>query len=169
MIVPIQSLMGLSDAPGEMIDRSASVPAALIRAKAIEPGTLLWRLLTDRRGKLLDATYVGHHAPDKLGQAIRFRDGTSVSPTAMVPAHRADLDHTIAYGSPPGGGPTTASNLGPLHRRAHNLKTAGFMNLQQSERGVFEWTTSTGHQSRHTADPLPTVEWAHSPPEASAA
>ena len=156
VIVPIQSLMGLSDAPGELADRSASVPADLIRAKAVEPGTLFWRLLTDKRGNLLDASKLGRFAAGNLGQAIRFRDGTSAFPTSVVPAGRCDIDHTEAFPAP-----TTAANLGPLHRRAHNLKTAGLLSMRQPEPGVFQWTTRTGHRYTHTADPLPVTEWQH--------
>lgn len=154
VIVPIQSLMGLSDAPGELADRSASVPASLIRAKAIEPGTLFWRLLSDEAGNLLDATSIGRYATGKLGQAIRFRDGSSAFPTSTVPANRCDIDHTEAWPAP-----TTASNLGPLHRRAHNLKTAGLLSMRQPEPGDFEWITRTGHRYTHTSDPLPTAIW----------
>lgn len=155
VIVPIQSLMGLSEMPGELADRSASVPASLIRSKAIEPGTLFWRLLTDEVGNLLDATSMGRFAPEKLGQAIRFRDGTSAFPTSTVPADRCDIDHSTAWPAP-----TTASNLGPLHRRAHNLKTAGLLSMRQPEPGVFEWTTRTGHHFTRSPDPLPSAGWA---------
>lgn len=154
VIVPVQSLMGLSDAPGELADRSASVPADLIRAKAVEPGTLFWRLLTDEHGNLLDASKLGRFAAGNLGQAIRFRDGTSAFPTSVVPADRCDIDHTEAFPAP-----TTAANLGPLHRRAHNLKTAGLLSMRQPEPGVFQWSTRTGHRYTHTADPLPVAEW----------
>ena len=157
VIVPVQSLMGLSDAPGELADRSASVPADLIRAKAVEPGTLFWRLLTDERGNLLDASKLGRFAAGNLGQAIRFRDGTSAFPTSVVPADRCDIDHTEAFPAP-----TTAANLGPLHRRAHNLKTAGLLSMRQPEPGVFQWSTRTGHRYTHTADPLPVTEWQRS-------
>lgn len=162
VIVPVQSLMGLSDAPGELADRSASVPAELIRTKAIEPGTLFWRLLTDERGNLLDVAKLGRFAPDNLGQAIRFRDGSSAFPTSTVPAERCDLDHTVAHPAP-----TTAANLGPLHRRVHNLKTAGLLSVRQPEPGVFEWTTRTGHKYMNRADPLPVTQWDESafPPE----
>ena len=149
--------MGLSDAPGELADRSASVPADLIRAKAVEPGTLFWRLLTDERGNLLDASKLGRFAAGNLGQAIRFRDGTSAFPTSVVPADRCDIDHTEAFPAP-----TTAANLGPLHRRAHNLKTAGLLSMRQPEPGVFQWSTRTGHRYTHTADPLPVTEWQRS-------
>lgn len=154
VVVPIQSLMGLSDAPGETIDRSASVPASYIRSLALREETLFWRLLTDQQGKLLDVTRIGRYATGNLGMALRFRDGTSVFPTSIVPANDCDYDHTEAYPAP-----TTASNLGALHRRAHRLKTEGLLSVRQTEPGVFEWTTNTGRTYLRQPEPLPTAVW----------
>ena len=158
VVVPIQSLMGLSDAPGELIDRSASVPASYIRSLALRTETLFWRLLTDHQGNLLDVTRVGRFATGDLAMALRFRDGTSVFPTSSVPANDCDYDHTEAYPAP-----TTATNLGALHRRAHRLKTEGLLSVRQTGSGVFEWDTSTGHRYTRTPDPLPTDEWNREP------
>ncbi len=158
VIVPIQSLIGLSDAPGETIDRSASVPASYIRNLAARKGTLFWRLLTDERGDLLDVARMGRYATGDLAMAIRFRDGTSVFPTSIVPADDSDNDHTDPYPEP-----TTAANIGALHRRAHRLKTAGVLKLRQPEPGTFEWDTSTGHTYIHKPDPFPIADWAHDP------
>lgn len=158
VIVPIQSLIGLSDAPGETIDRSASVPASYIRSLALREGTLFWRLLTDERGNLLDVTRMGRYATGDLGMALRFRDGTSVFPTSIVPADDCDNDHTEAYPAP-----TTAANLGALHRRAHRLKTEGLLSVRQPEPGVFEWTTSTGHRYARRPEQLPTTTWNEDP------
>jgi hypothetical protein len=151
--VPVTSLMGLSDTPGELADRSASVPAALVREKAVEPGTVFLRLLTDPHGHLLDATHLGRFAPEKVRTALWFRDGTTSFPTSDVPASRSDVDHTEAWPAP-----THGSNLGPVHRRAHRLKTAGLYSLRR--RGhAWEWTTRTGHVYRRDPDPLPVEEW----------
>lgn len=86
--------------------------------------------------------------------AIRFRDGTSVFPTSTVPASDCDTDHTMAYPAA-----TTAANLGALHRRAHRLKTAGTLSVTQTEPGIFDWTTSTGHHYQRSPDPLPAQLW----------
>ena len=158
VVVPIQSLLGLSDAPGETIDRSASVPASYIRSLALREGTLFWRLLTDQQGNLLDVTRIGRFATGNLAMALRFRDGTSVFPTSIVPANDCDYDHTEAYPAP-----TTATNLGALHRRAHRLKTEGLLTVRQPDPGVFDWTTSTGHRYTRTPDPLPTTSWDDAP------
>ena len=158
VVVPIQSLMGLSDAPGETIDRSASVPASYIRSLAVREGTLFWRLLTDQQGNLLDVTRIGRFATGNLAMALRFRDGTSVFPSSIVPANDCDYDHTEAYPAP-----TTATNLGALHRRAHRLKTEGLLSVRQTEPGVFEWTTSTGHHYTRRSELLPTTGWDREP------
>ena len=158
VVVPIQSLLGLSDAPGETIDRSASVPASYLRSLALRTDTLFWRLLTDEGGNLLDVTRIGRFATGDLGMALRFRDGTSVFPTSIVPANDCDYDHTEAYPAP-----TTATNLGALHRRAHRLKTEGLLSVRQTEPGTFEWDTSTGHTYTRTPEPLPTTGWDHEP------
>ncbi|KQP25539.1 HNH endonuclease signature motif containing protein [Aeromicrobium sp. Leaf272] len=151
--VPVTSLMGLSDAPGELADHSASVPAALVREKAVEPGTVFYRLLTDDHGHLLDATHLGRFAPEKIRTALWFRDGTTSFPTSDVPASRSDIDHTDAWPAP-----TRGTNLGPIHRRAHRLKTAGLYRLRRRGRS-WEWTTRTGHVYRHDPDPLPVEQW----------
>lgn len=162
VIVPIQSLVGMSDLPGEFADRSDSIPADMVRSLAARPGTLFWRLLTDERGQLLDATELGRFASAKLGFAVRLRDGTSVFPTSSVPAHRCDVDHTIAHCAHhqcTTHGPTTGANLGALDRRAHQQKTDGNLRLRQTGPGSFEWTTRTGHRYTYQADPLPAAEW----------
>lgn len=162
VIVPIQSLVGLSDQPGEFADRSGSVPAELIRDEAVKPSTLFWRLLTDERGTLLDASQLGRFPSDRLGFAVRLRDGTSVFPTSSVPAFRCDADHTVAHCEHPRcveHGPTRADNLGPLDRGIHRLKTDGGLGLRQCEPGSFEWSTRTGRRYPYRADPLPVAEW----------
>ena len=164
IVVPIQTLVGESELPGETLDRSMSVPADIVRERAVQPGTLFWRLLTDERGNLLDATQLGRFPSDKLGFAVKVRDGVSAFPTSSVPAGRCDLDHSIAHCGhrrcdDPAHGPTTASNLGPLDRRVHNVKTAGALSLRQPQPGVFEWTTRTGHTYTKQSEPLPVAEW----------
>lgn len=49
VVVPIDTLAGLSDAPSEFLNRSASIPAAFVRELAAAPGTPFYRLLTTVR------------------------------------------------------------------------------------------------------------------------
>ena len=152
--VPLSSLMGFSDAPGELTDRSATVPAHVVRAAMADPHSLLYRLVTDDVGNLLTVSWLGRFAPERLNQVLEFRDGTSVFPTSSVPARLCDTDH-----SEPWPAETSAANTGPLNRRAHNLKTEGHLRVRQPAPGVFEWTTGTGHTYTSTPEPLPVAGW----------
>jgi hypothetical protein len=154
--VPLSSLMGFSDVPGELTDRSASIPAHVVRQAMKDPTSLLYRLVTDDVGDLLTITWLGRFAPARLSQVLEFRDGTSVFPTSMVPARMCDTDH-----SDPWPADTSAANTGPLNRRVHNLKTEGHLRLRQPSPGVFEWTTRTGHTYTRHPEPLPIADWDH--------
>jgi len=109
VVVSMQSLFGYSNAPGQLADRSALVPADRIRDLAAQPGTLFYRLLTDELGNLLDVTEMGRFPSRKLGAAVRFRGGVCDNPACTVPAARCDLDHMV----PVPDGPTTATKPGP--------------------------------------------------------
>ncbi|KAA1373579.1 DUF222 domain-containing protein [Aeromicrobium fastidiosum] len=154
--VPLSSLMGFSDVPGELTDRSATIPAHIVRAAMADEHSLLYRLVTDDVGNLMTVTWLGRFAPTRLAQVLEFRDGTSVFPTSTVPARACDTDH-----SDPWPAETSAANTGPLNRRAHNLKTEGHLRLRQPAPGVFAWTTSTGHTYTRTPEPLPIADWEH--------
>lgn len=149
VIVPMSSLCGDTDLPGQLTDRSACLPAEQVRDLAAQPGTLFYRLLTDEQGHLLDVTRMGRFATGQLGFAVRLRAGTCGFPTCTVPADRCDLDHH----EPAPRGPTTAANLDPASRRHHRAKThAGFHSWR--ERHETFWTTPTGHTYRCLDEPL---------------
>jgi hypothetical protein len=92
--VPLSSLMGFSDAPGELTDRSATIPAHVIREALADETSLLYRLVTDDIGNLMTVQWLGRFAPTRLAQVLQFRDGTSVFPTSSVPASMCDTDHS---------------------------------------------------------------------------
>lgn len=152
--MPLSSLMGFSDSPGELTDRSATIPAHIVRAAMLDENSLLYRLVTDDIGNLLTVSWLGRFAPARLRQVLEFRDGTSVFPTSSVPAKLCDYDHTDPWPAE-----TSAANTGPLNRRAHRLKTEGLIGLRQTSPGVFEWTTCTGHTYYTVPDPLPIAGW----------
>ena len=152
--VPLSSLMGFSDTPGELTDRSATIPGHIVRTAMADPTSLLYRLVTDDIGNLMTVTWLGRFAPTRLNQVLEFSDGTSTFPTSSVPARACDTDH-----SDPWPAATSAANTGPLNRRAHNLKTEGHLSLRQPQPGVFEWTTRTGHTYTTHPEPVPTADW----------
>lgn len=83
-----------------------------------------------------------------LDRYVRLRDITCRFPGCDRPAHRTDLDHTIAFNhtNPAAGGPTSPSNLKCLCRQHHRLKTFhhGWRD-QQLPDGRVIWTSPTGH------------------------
>jgi len=154
VIISAQSLLGYSNTPGQLTDRSALIPADLIRDLARQPGTLFYRLLTDDKGNLLDVTELGRFPSRKLGNAIDFRDGTCTNPICTTPAHRCDHDHVI----PVPEGPTTAVNLNNNCRPEHRAKThAGHHTSRDGN--TTTWTTPTGHTYRTTDQPFPVEQW----------
>jgi hypothetical protein len=166
IVVPLASLLGASQCPAELADRSGLVPAEQLRqliADALsahdrdqEPGegrdqVLFTRLLTDNGGRLLDVTELGRSPSARLAQAIRIRAGSCRYPTCSVPAERCDLDHH----QPVPTGPTSAANLDPLCRRHHRGKTFAWLASVRDDHGV-DWTMPDANRYRCVDDPLPT-------------
>jgi hypothetical protein len=81
-----------------------------------------------------------------LAEFVCVRDRHPVNPCAgPTPATAGDLDHVIPRSQ---GGTTTRTNLAPLTRRWHRLKTFGGWQLRRHGRG-WEWTSPTGRK-HHT-------------------
>jgi hypothetical protein len=83
IVVPLASLLGLSDVPGELADRSGFIPGEELKqliADALDPDNRdqiqFTRLLIDDGGRLLDTTELGRYASARLAQAIKLRAGT---------------------------------------------------------------------------------------------
>lgn len=129
--VPITTLVGLDDTPGESFDHRFCLPAPMVRELAAEPGTLFYRLLTDPLGHILDVSELGRYPSRKLRTAITMRDGVCAFPTCNVPAENADADHVI----PVPRGPTTGANLRCLCRRHHRFKTFGVVGTVRDSLG----------------------------------
>lgn len=117
--VPVTSLAGLDDLPGESFDGTFALPAQMVRELTAKPETLWFRILTDPAGRILDTTEPRPFPSDALRTSIQARDGTCRFPTCTRPAMESDLDHRI----PRPHGPTNGHNLRALCRRHHNIKT----------------------------------------------
>ena len=153
--VPVQSLLGLCDDPGELVDRSASVPASLARQIAARPGTLFYRALTDPQGHLLDVTQLGRFPSQLLGFAVDIRDGTCRWPTCTARASGCDANHSPPWPQRR----TRAADLADTCRRHHNGTTHAAITVRQPQPGTVEWTTPTGHVYTTNAEPLPVTTW----------
>lgn len=153
----LTTLQGQDDEPAELAGYG---PIDAAQARDLAADGIWRRILTDPvSGAVLDVGRTRYRPGAALADHIRHRDRCCVAPGCVVPADRAELDHTVDYhrrppGSPPGSPPgpgtgtTSADNLGPLCRGHHRLKTCGGFMLRQPRPGVYEWTTPTGHRFR---------------------
>jgi len=98
VVVPLASLLGLSDTPGELADRSGFISGEELKqliAEALDPDSrdqmLFTRPLTDDGGRLLDTTELGRYAWARLAQAIKIRAGTCRFQPAQYPPSVATL------------------------------------------------------------------------------
>jgi hypothetical protein len=148
--VPLATVLG-GDQPGELAG-VGPIPPTMARQAAAD-GVWRW-LATADDGTAVDAGRRSYRPPAALADLIRGRDQTCRFPGCRQPAHRCDLDHTIAYPA----GSTSADNLITLCRHHHRLKHAGGWTVRQHPRGHLTWTAPTGHT--YTTRPH-----AHPPPE----
>ncbi len=141
IVVPIASLLGATDTPGELADRSGFIPGEVLKeliADALDGEgceVVFTRLLTDNGGRLLDVTELGRYPSARLAQAVRVRAGTCRFPTCTVPADRCDIDHH----KPVPHGPTAGWNTDPFCRRHHRGKTFAWQAALRDHVGV-DWT-----------------------------
>jgi hypothetical protein len=138
--VPVTTLLGTSDLPGEL-HGFGPITAEAARALAAD-GT--WRrLLTDpATGTLLDYGRNTYPPPQTLREHITARDRTCRFPPCDIDADRADIDHTTPASD---GGHTSDLNTGPLHRRHHNSKTLHAWRLKQDQPGHYLWISPANH------------------------
>ncbi|MGO1549012.1 MAG: DUF222 domain-containing protein [Nesterenkonia sp.] len=131
IMVPEATLTGGSDEPGLAADRSWALDPDQARTLAADPDAdHQWYQGCTRPNRadadvdVLSATYVGRYPPQRLRDALIFRDGVCATQGCTVPAERSDIDHQLPWDA---GGQTTAVNLRPLCRRHHRLKSHGFL------------------------------------------
>ncbi|MCU0262706.1 MAG: HNH endonuclease [Candidatus Nanopelagicales bacterium] len=150
--IPIDSLAGLSDTPGQL-SGFGIIPADLVRRLA--GGDARWRhVLTDRAtGALLDVGTWSYRPPAALARHVRTRDVTCRFPGCSVPARDCDLDHLVPFPV----GPTSADNLHALCRRHHRLKHDDNWHVQALPDHGLRWTGPLGT----TRDTWPDVDHAH--------
>ncbi|WP_210115769.1 DUF222 domain-containing protein [Acidipropionibacterium timonense] len=85
--------------------------------------------------------YVPHA---RIRRRVLWREPVSVFPYSSTRSRRCDLDHTVPWRrlGPPG--QTRPSNLGPLARLEHRVKTFGGWRVRQPSPGRYEWTSPLG-------------------------
>ena len=142
--VALSTLLGLDEDPGDLAGYG---PITAEAARALARGGVWRRIVTDPlTGAVLDVGRTRYQPPADLDQHVRARDRSCARPGCPATAETCDLDHTVEYHR--AHGPTADTNLGPLCRRDHTVKTDAGFTLEQVSPGIFEWTTPTGHRYR---------------------
>ncbi|MCM3516162.1 HNH endonuclease signature motif containing protein [Nocardioides sp. P86] len=144
------------------IDRTGPPPGtAVVEGLGVVSTTTLRRWLTHAKVFVrpvidLDPTTAGavdrHDPPPWMRDHVTIRDPRCVFPGCTVPSRRCDLDHITPYrpldhGGRPG--QTHPSNLAPLCRHHHRLKTTGSdgsrpWTYHRHPDGTYAWTNPHG-------------------------
>lgn len=151
LTVPLTTLIGLSDHPGEVAG-FGPVIADVARQIAADQPQAQWRftVVDPHTGRTLHTGPVRRRPAKTTADQVIARDRTCRAPGCRAPASRAELDHTIDHAR---GGPTHPGNLGALCRHHHRVKHHGRHRLHQYTPGHFHWTTPLGHHYLKTPDP----------------
>ena len=138
VLVSLSTLAGQDEQPA-WLDGYGAITADAARRIADDPTGTWRRLVTDPvSGQLLDYGRTRYRPPQHLVDHVIARDGECSFPFCSHTARRSDLDHIAPYPD----GPTSATNLQPLHRRHHNAKTeAGWRQTRDPETGDTTWTS----------------------------
>ncbi len=119
VIVPVTTLLGLTDIPGELAGYGP-IPAGLTRALA---KNATWRrILTDPADGSVREVGRRRFPSPALARHIHVRDRTCRFPGCRKPAKACDLDHVQAYND---GGTTEPGNLATVCRHHHRMKHEG--------------------------------------------
>ena len=148
--VDLPTLMGLDDEPA--VVTMPGGPAEPITAEALRelladprvPVTMR-RLVTDpSTGELLDRGRTCYRVPDDLRAFLVARDGSCRFPGCARRAERCDIDHIEPWDD---GGGTDRSNLIPLCRRHHLVKTHGEWSvIERRVDGAVVWRAPDGRR-----------------------
>ncbi|TFD65340.1 HNH endonuclease signature motif containing protein [Cryobacterium ruanii] len=145
--VPVLTLMGKSEEPGELEGYGPIDPETARRLAGT--ATSFLRILTHpHTGIVLGVSSTPFRVPAALKKYLRLRDGTCRFPGCNRSAGHSDLDHTRDKQF---GGPTTANNLHFLCPVHHNLKHYSAWTVIADPDGTLNWTSPAG--KHYATDP----------------
>ena len=149
VIVGLDTLLGLADGVAD-VPGLGQVPAGVARALAVDGRWRAWITdAIDAAGGAVVATGSRRYTPGPaLARLVRAREQVCRMPGCQRSAATCDLDHTVPWPR----GDTVASNLGPLCRRHHQLKTHSGWRLEPTDRG-WRWRLPSGLIQHDHADP----------------
>jgi hypothetical protein len=144
--IDYRSLLGLTDTPATVAG-GGPIPAPLARILATDA---TWRRLVHdpATGHLLDLGLSRYRPSAALTRWIQASDVTCRFPGCTRPARHTDIDHIHNHNPGAGSGGTDRSNLHPLCRRHHNLKTRKHWQVHRHHDGRESWTSPCGNTYR---------------------
>lgn len=137
--VPIQTLMGIADHPGEL-SGGAVIPAGLARVIAQRPGATWFRMLTDERGHVQELSTKSYQPTAPIWRQVIAENSTCFRPGCDRPATECELDHRIPWPT----GLTSVSNLWPACKADHKAKHTPGFTIEMTDAGQFSLKTPTG-------------------------
>jgi hypothetical protein len=151
LTVPIQTVMGLADEPGELSGGTV-VPASVCRMIAHEPGGTWHRMLTDEVGRLVALSTKSYQPTGPIWRWVVAEQSTCFRPGCDSPSTEADLDHRVAWPF----GATDTANLWPGCRTDHRTKHAPGFSVEQAPDGGYVLRTAAGfrHPIPQAAHPV---------------
>ncbi|ALG12540.1 HNH endonuclease signature motif containing protein [Kibdelosporangium phytohabitans] len=144
VMVPMTTLMGLNQEPGEI---SGIGPITADYARELAHHATWRRILTDPAGQVMEVSRRRFASP-ALRRHLQVRDRTCRQPGCTVPALRCEADHSTTYAL---GGATGVGNLAMLCKRHNLMRQRASWRIDHVMPGVLAFTTP----SRRTAVAAP--------------
>lgn len=145
--VPVLTLLGIDDAPGQL-DGYGPIDAETASRLAATAPSMIRVLTHPETGAVLSVGRDQYRVPADLQRVIRLRDATCRAPGCNRRSRDCDLDHSVAWEH---GGRTAADNLACLCRHHHRLKHLPGWRLQHEGGGELHWSTPDGRA--HITEP----------------
>ena len=123
VVIRLETLLGLDVDRGH-VPGLGDISADVARELAADGKWRAW--ITSTTGSVVATSPRTYHPTESLARLIRAREPYCRMPGCRRPAIGCDLDHTVPWPR----GSTSPTNLGPLCRRHHNLKTHHGWQLQ---------------------------------------
>lgn len=140
IVVPLETLMELSNAPGE-IPGFGPVTAEIARQIVAEQVDGKWEYIVTDQGQPIATGTIRRRPTAAMKRHIRAKHPTCIWPGCRMPARQSDLDHNKPWSR---GGKTTVGNIGPLCEHHHQTKDEGWT-ITRTPDGDHIFTSPLGH------------------------
>ena len=151
--VPIQSLMGITNAPG-MLSGGIPIPSDLARLISHDPDSTWYRMLTDE-ADFVQLSTKSYKPTKPIEREVFARDQKCLWHSCNRPAVLVELDHRQEYPH----GETSTDNLGPLCKRHHKVKHSLGFKIVKNPDGSYTWTTRFGQNLTTPVPEQAVADW----------